>query len=272
MLYVTYTLNSLLMIAIPVIIAILLQRRLGVRWSLFAWGAVAFVGSQVVRLPLLFGLTALFRAGALPHVPDSIVTPFNIAVLCLTAGIFEEGARYIVYRRFISTARSWKEGVAFGTGHGGIEAVLLGLFTGWGVMQMFALRGVDLATLPLQADQLAALQKQVADFWSAPWYLTLLGAAERVFAICLHISLAMLVLQAFIRRSILWLFAAMGWHALVNAVAVSLLPVIGPLGTEGVLGIMALISIGVVAALRRIEREAATAAEAASTGAAASVK
>lgn len=272
MLYLTYTLNCLLMFAIPVAAAAAFQRRSGVRWPLFGWGAAAFVGSQAVRLPLLFGLTALFRSGILPHVPEDLAMPFNVVVLSLSAGIFEEGARYIVYRRFIPAARAWKEGVAFGLGHGGVEAILLGVLAGLVVVQMFALRSVDLATLPLQADQLAALQQQVEGFWTAPWYLALLGAVERVFAICLHVSLALLVLQAFTRRNRAWLFAAMGWHALVNAVGVLLLPVIGPLSVEGVLGFFALISIGVIAGLRRTRSDAAHGAEAASTGEAVSTK
>ncbi|MBM4423022.1 MAG: YhfC family intramembrane metalloprotease [Chloroflexi bacterium] len=271
MLYITYTLNFLLMIAIPIIVAVVIHRRLGGRWALMAWGAAAFIGSQVVRIPLLYGLTALFQSGALPRIPANIVTPFNIAVLSISAGLFEETARYIVYRRFIPAARTWNDGIALGIGHGGIEAILLGLFTGLGVIQMFALRGVDLAALPLQPDQLAAAQKQVADFWSAAWYLTLFGAVERAFAICLHLSLSLLVLQTF-RRNIVWLFAATGWHALANAVTVSVLPSVGPLATEGILGLFALASMGIIAGLRRTGMGADSVVESESIGEPVSVK
>ena len=52
MLYVTYTLNFLLMLAMPFLLAAFLARRLPVRWGLFWVGAVTFIGSQIVHIPL----------------------------------------------------------------------------------------------------------------------------------------------------------------------------------------------------------------------------
>src|SRR5688572_30652271 len=117
MLYLTYALNFLLMIALPILLGAFLARRLGVRWSLFGIGAVTFIASQVVHLPLNAGLTALFANQILPNPPLVWKLPFNAIVLGLTAGLCEEIARYVVYRRWIKSARTWREALMFGAGH-----------------------------------------------------------------------------------------------------------------------------------------------------------
>ena len=68
MLYVTYTLNFLLMLAMPFLLAAFLARRLPVRWGLFWVGAVTFIGSQIVHIPLnvllgRLGVLTAYRAG-----------------------------------------------------------------------------------------------------------------------------------------------------------------------------------------------------------------
>jgi uncharacterized membrane protein YhfC len=249
LLYVTNSLNFLLMMMLPVALVLFLRLKFGTPWRIFIWGAVAFIGSQVLRIPMLTALTLGFQQGWLPPIPEQFVTIFNLVFLSLTAGIFEEGARYIVYRRFLTDNRTWTDGVSFGAGHGGVESFLVGLVTTFTVIQFFGLKDTDLSTLPLTAEQAALLSQQLTAFWSAPWYLTLLGAAERVFAMTFHISAAVMVLQVFRRNNIGWLFAAIGWHTLLN-LSTGLLPAIGPLATEGVIGVGALISLWIIFRLR----------------------
>jgi uncharacterized membrane protein YhfC len=250
MLYLIYLLNALLMMALPVGLGLFLARRLGLRWGLFGVGAVTFVASQVVHIPLNAGLTWLFVKDILPSPPVEWQLLFNVTVLGLTAGLCEETARYAVYRWWIKSARTWREALMFGAGHGGIEAILLGVLAGIAFVQLAALRGADLTTLPLTAEQLAVLQKQLADYWAAPWYFGLLGAVERALALCLHLSLAVLVLQVFRRRQVWWLGAAILWHATVNAVAVYVFATWGAYWSEAVLAGLAAVSLGMVFALR----------------------
>ena len=46
--------------------------------------------------------------------------------LGLSAGVFEETARYLTYRFWAKDARSWSRGLMLGAGHGGSEAILVG--------------------------------------------------------------------------------------------------------------------------------------------------
>ena len=119
------------------------------------------------------------------------------------------------------------------------------------------------------AGQLPLVQKQVADFWASPWYAVLLGALERVFALCFHLSAAVLVLQAFTRKNSLWLLAAIAWHAVVDGVAVFAAGTWGLYPTEALVGVAALVSLGILFALR--DPRPAAAPEAAVSGSAGSI-
>jgi uncharacterized membrane protein YhfC len=250
MLYATRILNFVLMIALPVLLGLLLSRRHKTRWGLFGVGAATFIASQAVHLPLNFGLTALFEQGALPAPPEAWRLPFNAVALGLTAGLCEETARYLAYRFWIKSARTWREALMFGAGHGGIEAILLGALTGAAFVNFVALRNVDVATLPIPAEQQALAARQIADYWSAPWHAAMLGAVERVFALGFHLSAAVLVLQAVKRRNLLWLLAAISWHTATNAAAVFTLGTWGPYWAEAAVGVSALASLGVIFALK----------------------
>ncbi|WP_454055548.1 YhfC family glutamic-type intramembrane protease [Clostridium sp. Marseille-Q7071] len=47
----------------------------------------------------------------------------------LTAGIFEEVGRFIAFKTVLKNNHEWKDGIAFGIGHGGIEAIIIGVFS-----------------------------------------------------------------------------------------------------------------------------------------------
>jgi uncharacterized membrane protein YhfC len=216
---------------------------------LVGWGALTFIASQVVHIPILYGLDYVIKQ-AFPSFPKEWALPFNAVFLGLLAGLCEEIARYVVYRRFVPTARTWKQALVFGTGHGGIEAIIFGVIACLTVAQMVALRGTDLSTLGIPAEQVPLVQQQLDTFWASPWYAGLLGALERVFAICFHISASVLVLQTFTRKNIAWLWLAVLWHAIVDGAAVIAVGTVGIYWTEAIIGVGALISLAIIFALR----------------------
>ena len=257
MLFIVHSLNALLMIVLPLLLGLFLWKKLGAKWSLFGIGAVTFIASQVVHIPLLQQLTALFANKTLPAPPAAWQLTFNAVVLGLAAGLCEELARYLVYRFWIRSARTWREALMFGAGHGGIEAILLGGYAGLVFLNMAALQNTPPASLPVSAAQQSLLAAQIAAYWSTPWYLALLGAVERVFALCIHLSSSVLVLQAFTRKNILWLAAAIVWHALVDGVSVFAVSTVGPYQTEAIIGLLALVGVVIILALRPRQPEAA---------------
>ncbi len=250
MILVTSAIGVLGMIVLPILLGIWLVRKFKLSWKLFFAGALTFIASQVLHIPFLAWLTALFNNGTLPAPPVAWTTIFNAVLLGLLAGIFEETARYILFKFFLKNARTWNEGVLVGAGHGGVEALILGVLGVFTVINLIVLRNVDLSTMGIPADQLALAKQQVAAFWESPAYTGLLGLFERVFAICLHISLSAMVLYSVAYKKPIWFWLAMLWHALVDAAAVYLAPIIGALAVEGVVAGMAVVSLAILFGLR----------------------
>ncbi len=251
MIYLLYILNFLLMIAMPLGVALYLQRKRRPGWGLFGMGAVTFVVSQVFHIPF-----NVLIQNKLAWLPTDLTVLNNLLLVAgflgLSAGVFEEVARYITYRFWAVEARSWGKGLMLGAGHGGIEAILLGVLGLLGMFQLWAVYDTPYwHNLP--DSQLLLLEQQVTAVFEAPWYFIFLGALERVFAICFHLAASLLVWQVFVRRQTRWLLAAIGWHALLDALAVFAVVTWGPYVTEAILGIFTVGSVGIIFWLRREE-------------------
>lgn len=247
MLYLTFGLEILLMIGLPVALWLWTRRRFDVPWALIGAGVATFILSQVVHLPIngALGLLGGERGVALWPVPAMA------AVAGLSAGLCEEGARYLALRFWRREARSWGEGVAFGAGHGGVESITLGVIVLINVAYLTVIRRMGGEALGLTGEMLAQFEADVAAFWSTPWYLPLMGGLERVFALTMHVAWTLLVIRSLRQGNLLWLLAAVLGHAVVDAVAVGLTQ-IGwpPVAVEGMMLLFALIAGGVIWHLR----------------------
>jgi uncharacterized membrane protein YhfC len=252
-------LNALLMLALPLALGAYVARRLRMGWKLFFVGAATFIGSQVLHIPFnLWVLAPRLDAAGLAQATEGLPLLILAIAYGLSAGVFEEVARYLVYRFWIRDARRWREAIQFGVGHGGAEAIILGVLGLYAFLQLMALRDGDLATL-VPPEQLELVRAEVAAYWAAPWHEALAGAVERALALCLQTAFAVLVLQTFTRRNPLWLLAAIIWHAVVDALAVIGLVRGWSIYTiEGAAAVAALISLVALFALRpREETDAA---------------
>lgn len=244
-------LEIVIVLTVPFLLGAYLRRWHGTSWVLFGIGAVTFIASQVVHIPLNYGLTALFRQPWMPGPAPEWRLAFNAVVLGLTAGLCEETARYLVLRFWARTARTWRQGVMFGAGHGGIESVLVGLTVALTLVNMIVLRTMDVSALPLPPEQAAVAAAQVEAFWQTPLYLPLLAAAERLMAMLLHIALATLIMHGVVRKRLWPLWVAIAWHALANAVTVYVNGTWGPVASEGALAVLSLGSVALLWATRR---------------------
>lgn len=249
MLLVASVFSVVVMLVVPIILVIYLTRKFSLSWKFALAGALTFIASQVLHLPVVYGLTALFQNGTL-SIPAAWTAIFNAIVLGLLAGIFEETARWILFTFSLKKARTWSEGVLVGAGHGGVEAFILGLLAILTVINMMVMRNADLSALGIPAEQIELTRQQVDAFWSSPAYMGFLGGLERIFAICLHLSLSVMVLYSVAYKKPLWFWLALLWHALLDAVAVYLLPIVGALAIEGIIGVFAAISLWIVFTMR----------------------
>ncbi len=247
MLYLTFPLAALIEILVPVALAIGLTRRFGRSyWLLAGVGLLTFIGSQVVHIPLNLGLSQL---GLLTNAPALMLR--TALVGGLSAGLCEETARAIGYWSLKQRARTWPSALALGIGHGGLESMLVGVLVLLTFVNMVIIRHLGAANLGLPEEQVTLVEQQLAAYWGYAWHVPFVGAVERLIALALHLSLSVLVLQAFTRRNGLYYLAAVIWHAVIDAGAVILLARQWDFWSiEGVLALSLPISLGIIVAFR----------------------
>ena len=243
----------------PLAVAIWLQRRLRVAWRYFGYGALVFLVFQILtRLPAMQLLQARVKE-QLAASPWALLA--WIAFAALTAGLCEEGGRYLGFRILWKKeeAKSWAQALMYGAGHGGLESMLLvGGSVLVSLIQVLALSQLDLQSLSLTPEQLEQLRQAREAIGSATWWLPLLGALERVLALTIQISLSVLVVQVFLRGRFSWWWLALGYHFLVDlSTALALqwgqkrLPeTTAYLLVEGIAALFALVSAWVILRLR----------------------
>lgn len=134
----------------------------------------------------------------------------------LMAGIFEEVGRYIMMKYTLKQYRQWKDGLAFGLGHGGIEAILL-VGVNNVVMLVFALminNGMfDTLISGQSEDAFAPIKDQLVNSSST---LFLLGGIERLSVIAIQIGLSVFVLYAVRKKKLIYLMYAIFIHAIID--------------------------------------------------------
>lgn len=206
----------LISLIIPVGILIYLIRKKLISWKSFGIGVLIFVVfSQVLEKALHFAV--IDPSGPSLKWTDSTIA--FVAYGALAAGVFEEIGRYIGFKFLLKRNRQYKDGLSFGIGHGGIEAILIGVLVGVNALVIANLINTGMfeqtigAALP--ADQLAMIKDQ---YLNTGFSLYLLGGIERIPAIFIHIALSLMVLLGVRENRFVYVLYAIGLHALVDVV------------------------------------------------------
>jgi len=149
----------------------------------FVLGVLAFVISQmVIRIPILNYVAINSSTYQFWSVTKPIVV---LTLLAVSAGVVEELARWIFMRCFLKR-KTYFNGIIFGFGHGGIEALLL-------------------VGIPV------AMQINMA----APSHLFLSGV-ERLCAMAIHVCLSLIVLIGVQKRAFRYVCSAIMIHSIIN--------------------------------------------------------
>lgn len=214
-----YAVSIVLMLAVPLLLAVLLRRRLKTYWLYFVVGALAFILSQVYHIPLNRWLAGI--GVIVPIAPDAPNLLATAAVLGLSAALSEGLMRLLAFwlLRRNGLARHWQDAVMVGLGHGGVEAMFTAALAAASVGSLLALQNSDLAALNLGPEQTAALTRQMAMVTNSP-LLAFAPLVERLGAITLHVAVSLLIWLAFERRNALYAFVGILYHALVDATIV----------------------------------------------------
>lgn len=182
-------------------------------WKPILFGTLTFVVFQVLtRIPLL----QLVLPKQAWYIMLQNTQPILYGLfLGGTAALFEEGGRYIVMSLFLKKNRSTSDGIAFGVGHGGIEAILLVGISA--VMVLF--------TTPFPTTS----------------SLMFAGGVERLCTLVLHIGWSVMIMKSIREKNLWWLIIALMTHTIIDFVAVTFGSALGTWPLEGFVFVCALL-------------------------------
>ncbi|MDF2592765.1 MAG: hypothetical protein K0S75_2231 [Clostridia bacterium] len=211
--------SLLICFLLPISLTIYFYRKYKISLIAVLLGAIVFLVSQVaIRIPLL----AIF--GKQQWYIEMTANIYVLALfLALTAGIFEEVGRYIVMKLLMKKSLSFKNGIAFGIGHGGIEAIIIVGLTLLNYIVISAMINSGLfdnaiaATLPPEIA--AKIKSTLID---TPTINFLAGGFERTMTMIIQIAFSILVLYSVKFKKPIYLLYAILLHAVVDAPTVVL--------------------------------------------------
>ena len=149
----------------------------------FVLGVLAFVISQmVIRIPILNYIVIHSSTYQYWSVTKPIVV---LTLLAVSAGVVEELARWIFMRWFLKR-KTYFNGIIFGFGHGGIEALLL-------------------VGIPVVIQLNMASQTQL-----------FLSGVERLCAIAIHVCLSLIILTGVRTGAFRYVCYAIIIHSMIN--------------------------------------------------------
>ncbi len=175
----------------------------------------------------------------------------------LAAGVFEETGRLVSMKFLMKKSLSKENGIMYGIGHGGIEAIIIiGLSYISNLAMTFVINSGMVDTIKTgipEADQ-AVMQAVDALVTTPAWQFACAGI-ERVSAITLHICLSYFVYRAVKDSKWIYYILAVAIHAFVDAGTVLLLGTsAGVLLVEVLLIVFDVILVVIVVRIYRAEK------------------
>lgn len=212
-----YVSAAVLLVA-PILLLLILCLRGKIDPKPMFLGAGAFFVSQIcLRIPILQALSSQgwFHTFALNTIPYTIF-------LSVTAGLFEESARYVCARFLLRKNRALRDAAAFGLGHGFCEVILLVGLTQ--VNNIIYASMINSGTFQAMTKLLpgAAGKQILSALLALTPALILVSIWERVSTVLFHLFATVLIFQGVRKRRIGYYFIAVGMHALTDFGSVSL--------------------------------------------------
>lgn len=214
-------------------------------------GVLVFLIMQMaIRVPLV-----MFILPSTPAFWAIMAYPLSYGIfLGFTAGLAEEGGRWLGYRTILLKREDWLTGFSYGVGHAGVESIML-----VGMMSVSDL----LYALHINRDTLNPLRTGLEQrlLHRIEGYLTnldpsvvMLEGIERISVFLIQIALSLMVLYGVKTKNAIWLALAILAHMAVDAPIVILPKIMsfGPYKIQIFLGVWALLSLVYIIWSRRL--------------------
>ena len=248
-------LGTILMIATPIVIAIIWTKKKKERFTTVLVGAATFLLFAVI---LEKPLQALLIAPTQIGLADTGISQFVNArpilwafIAGLFPGVFEETGRLVAYKTVLKKRNDRETSISHGIGHGGFEVMyLMGVSYATYIVYAVMINSGTFGTVvdqvmaqdPDQADTLVVVANGIASFSFANLALSIV---ERVFAVLFHIGASIIVFYACRDKGRLWLYplailihTAMDFIAGLTTVGVWKLPVWALEGIIAIFGVL----------------------------------
>jgi uncharacterized membrane protein YhfC len=175
-------------IVLPITLAVIFSVRKPESWKPILFGALTYVFFRVLICTSILQM-------AIPQISwfntMSAAQPDLYALIkaCIAA-LFEEGGGFLVILLFLKKQRSILDGIAFGVGHGGIEAITIA--------------AINIAVLMLSSSELSVSSTIFA------------GGLERLSTLAIQIALSVMLMKSVREKKYLWLLMAFLIHTAVD--------------------------------------------------------
>lgn len=212
-----FAVSGICMILLAVILAIVWQKRTHAPIQPMVAGAIVFpVFALMLKTPVALPLFYLDNSVS-REINASPVLSYLVAGIL--AGIFEETGRLVAFSILKKKFTARETAISYGIGHGGFEAVYIGIsMLSFIVMALLVNTGNTAElTKNLTPEQVPMAMEQLSKYASQSFGLSMLGIIERIAAVMLQIGLSILVFRAVYDRRRFWLYPlAMLLHTLID--------------------------------------------------------
>lgn len=202
--------SAIISIILPIVTAIYFYKKYKISFKNVAVGALIFFVFVIILEALMHRYILIINTTTSVFFSN----PWLYAIYgAFAAGIFEETGRFVGYRFLLKGRTERKDALAYGIGHGGLEAILLG---GIASIQnlVFAVM-INNGTLNAKLPEVTAQQIHNS-LISTSSYLFLLGGFERAFAFTIQLLLSLVVLYGIKERKYIYLLYAILIHAAID--------------------------------------------------------
>lgn len=213
---IAFVIAILIEVALPVFLLIFVVKNARIGWMIIVIGVMIYMIAQTIQIPILAWVSGLLDNDAFDT--KAVWMPiFEGVILGLVVGIIVEGVRWGAFKYVKQLKGTIPHAIGSGLGYGASETIIMvGIPMVISFVNMLLYKNADASDPSLQE----GLAAQVQAFWMLPWYTPLIGAFERITSMIANVALSMMVLQVFTKGKIKYLFFAMIWHIMLEAIPV----------------------------------------------------
>ena len=208
----------LITVVLPIGVGFWLNRKFHVPWRIFTYGVMGYLVMQSIVALILSGVDSLVVNGTLV-LSEVGLNRLQLALNILLAALLGVVLRWAIVKFFPDKLDTLEATYGIGIGYGATESVMLvGLPMLITFVTMLTHLDYQSASAGLEADMVTQLEA----LWGVSPLIPLAGSLERLAAMVMHLTVTVFVLQFFLSRKKLFLFAAAGVELLVNGLVVGL--------------------------------------------------